>query len=156
MQTRALSWSRGPSRIAFSPTNAATFEMDYRLVVARGRSARLGFADSQGVTTAQAARLAAQGETDMVAAPRITSPRNGATITERATKVTGVVSAGANGLPVEVLVNGHPAKLVPNKAGTAASYVVSFSESLGKHRITAVAVDAAGNRRATSVMVTNT
>lgn len=156
VQTRALSWSRGPSRIAFSPTNAATFEMDYRLVVARGRSARLGFADSQGVTTAQAARLAAQGETDMVAAPRISSPRNGATITGRATKVTGVVSAGANGLPVEVLVNGHPAKLVPNKAGTAASYVVSFSESLGKHRITAVAVDAAGNRRATSVTVTNT
>ena len=155
IQTRALTWSRAPSQIAFSPTDAATFEMDYRLVVPRGGRVDLGFADSQGVTTAQATRLAAQGQADMMPAPGISTPAKGAVLRGRTTKVTGVVKAGANGLPVTVSVSGHPAKLTPNKAGTRASYAVTFSESLGKHTIRVVAVDVVGTKRSSSVTVTN-
>lgn len=155
IQTRALTWSRAPSRIAFSPTDASRFEMDYRLVVPGGGRAHLGFADSQGVTTAQAARTAAQGETDMVPAPRITSPKKGAVVAGRTTKVTGVVSLGANGLPTRVSVEGHAARLKPNKAGTKATFSVTFAESLGKHTLKVLVVDAAGNRRTTTTTVTN-
>jgi hypothetical protein len=73
----------------------------------------------------------------------------------RTTKVTGVVSLGANGLPTRVSVEGHAARLKPNKAGTKATFSVTFAESLGKHTLKVLVVDSAGNRRTTTTTVTN-
>jgi hypothetical protein len=73
----------------------------------------------------------------------------------RSTTVKGKVRAGANGLPVSVTVNGHAATLTPTSA-TTAKFKVTFKESLGKHTLTAVAKDAAGNTRRASIRVRNT
>jgi hypothetical protein len=152
--TRAITWSRTPVRLAFSPTAPDTFDMTYRLTVPKGGSVHLGFTDSDGTLTSQAVSLGKRGEAGMMPAPRITSPTRGTVIGGRTTKVTGVVTAGADGLPTSVTVNGHRAKLKITGASRA-RYAVTFSEALGAHTLKVVAKDAAGNRRTTSVKVRN-
>ena len=152
--TRAITWSRTPARLAFSPTAPDTFAMSYRLTVPKGGSVHLGFTDSDGTLTSQAVGLGRRGEAGMMPAPRITSPAPGGAIEGRTTKVTGVVTAGANGLPTSVTVNGHAAQLKVTGASRA-RYSVTFTEALGKHTLEVVARDAAGNRRTASVKVRN-
>jgi hypothetical protein len=109
---------------------------------------------SEAVSTSRAAALAGRAERAMMANPRITSPAEGAVIHGTSTTVKGVVRAGANGLPTSVTVNGHAAKLTPHGASRG-TFTVTFTEGLGKHTIEAVAHDAGGNTRATSVKVRN-
>ncbi len=153
--TRAITWSRTPSRITFSGSDPNTFEMSYRLRVPKGGSVHLGFADSDGVLTSQAVALGHRGERDMMSAPRISSPDPGSVIHGRTTTVKGVVTSGANGLPTSVTVNGHAATLKPNKSGSKAAFAATFDESLGKHTVTVVAKDAGGNTRSASVRIRN-
>jgi Glucodextranase, domain B len=153
--TRALSWSRPPSGIVFSPTNEATFELDYRLVVPKHGSAFLGFGDSVAVRTTGAVSLGAKAERDMMPVPVIVGPRDGAVLPGHKTTVTGVVHAGANGLPVTVTVNGHRVKLKVRKGGRSASFTDTFTEGTGKHIITVRATDSAGNSRSSSIRVRN-
>jgi hypothetical protein len=152
--TRAITWSRAPSHVAVSPTDVSAFELAYGLTVPKGGSAHLGFADSEAVTTAAASALGARGAADMMPDPRITSPSNHGHVAGTTTRVKGTVRAGANGLPVAVTVNGHRATLTA-RSGTTATFAVTFRESLGRHTLTAVARDAAGNTRRTSITVTN-
>jgi hypothetical protein len=152
--TRAITWSRAPGRVQISPTDVSEFEMTFPLTVPKGGVAQIGFADSEAVTTAAAKGLAAQGVADMMPNPRITAPDNHSVIKGKRTTVKGKVRAGANGLPVSVRVNGHAATLTRTGA-TTARFKVTFKESLGKHVLTAVARDAGGNRRSTSVTVRN-
>jgi hypothetical protein len=152
--TRAITWSRAPSHVAVSPTDVSAFELAYGLTVPKGGSAHLGFADSEAVTTAAASTLGARGAADMMPDPRITSPSNHGHVAGTTTRVKGTVRAGANGLPVAVTVNGHRATLTA-RSGTTATFAVTFRESLGRHTLTAVARDAAGNTRRTSITVTN-
>jgi hypothetical protein len=126
-----------------------------RLVIPRGGSVGVGFADSSALLTGGAQRLGVKAEHDMMPAPRITAPGSGDVVKGTKTTVSGVVHAGANGLPVRVLVNGHRVKLKVSQGGTVAKFKDTFSESLGKHRIRVVAKDAAGNKRSTSVHVVN-
>jgi hypothetical protein len=91
-----------------------------------------------------------------MAAPRITSPADHAVVHGRSTTVKGVVVAGANGLPTSVTVNGHAAALKPTTSRSKATFAVTFSESLGRHTLRAVARDAGGNVRSTSISVRNT
>lgn len=157
--TRALTWSRPPSSVRFSPTRDTSFELDYRLVVPRRGSVRLGFADSVAVRTTGAVSLGRHGARDMMPAPRVSSPRPGSTVSGSKLKVTGVVTAGANGLPVSVDVSapgvvGGQAKLKPNKAGTRAKYVITLTHvGQGSHRITVMATDAVGLHRSTKLTV---
>ena len=153
--TRALTWSRTPDSVRFG-AGATSFDLSYRLVVPAGGSTHLGFADADSALTRVARALATQSEAEMMTAPRITSPADGATVPGRSTSVKGVVRAGANGLPTSVAVNGHAAALKPNKAGSRATFAVTFSESLGRHTLTAVARDAGGNVRTSSISVRNT
>jgi hypothetical protein len=153
--TRAITWSRTPSRVSFSFANGAGFALDYRLTVPRKGGVHLGFADSDSPLTSRSAALGRRGEADMMSSPRIASPTKGAGIKGRTTKVTGVVKAGANGLPTSVRVNGHAAKLKPSKSGARARFTVTFTEPLGKHTLKAVAKDAVGNKRSSTVEVTN-
>jgi hypothetical protein len=152
--TRAITWSRPPSRLAFAADDATVFGMQYSLTVPKNGVVALGFTDSQATLTSTARALGSGAAADMMPTPRITSPGKGAVITGKRTKVTGVVRAGANGLPVSVTVNGHPAALKPSGAGRATFRVV-FDESLGKHTLTARARDAGGNVRSTSITVRN-
>lgn len=152
--TRAITWSRPPDRLAFSADDATVFGLQYALAVPKNGTAALGLTDSQATLTSTARALGSRAADDMMPAPRITSPARGAVITGKRTKVTGVVRAGANGLPVSVTVNGHRATLKPTGASRATYHVV-FDESLGKHTLTAVARDAGGNRRSTSITVRN-
>jgi hypothetical protein len=153
--TRALTWSRTPSRIAFSPTEASEFELDYHLTVPKAGSVQLGFADSVGELTSSAMTLAAHGKRDMMSAPAILVPRAGQVIEGTKTTVAGVVYAGANGLPVWVKIDGHRVKLKVAKKGTFARFTDTFHEALGKHTITVLAKDAAGLKRSASVHVRN-
>jgi hypothetical protein len=153
LSTLGLSWSRAPSRISF--VDDREFELDYALTVPRSGSVRLGFASSVGVLTSATRELATRAERDMMPTPRIHAPKAGSVVKGTKTKVSGVVLAGANGLPVSVRVNGHRARLKVNKAGTRARFTVTFTESLGRHKLTAVAKDAAGLRRSASVRVRN-
>ncbi len=152
--TRAMTWSRTPARLSFSPSAPDTFAMTYRLTVPKGGSVHLGFTDSDATLTRQAFGLGARAENGMMPVPRITSPTRGTAIEGRTTKVTGVVTAGANGLPTSVTVNGHVATLKA-KGASRATYTVTFTEALGRHTLTVTAKDAAGNRRTTSVKVRN-
>jgi hypothetical protein len=153
--TRALTWSRAPGHVKISSTDVSEFEMTYALTVPKNGAAHVGFADSEAITTAAASALASRGVADMMPNPRITSPADHAVIKGRSTTVKGKVRAGANGLPVSVTVNGHAATLTPTSA-TTAKFKVTFKESLGKHTLTAVAKDAAGNTRRASIRVRNT
>ena len=152
--TRAVTWSRTPTRLAFAPGDATVFAMGYRLHVPGNGTARLGFTDSEAVRTSAAAQAGRRAAAAMMPTPRITVPGKGAVITGRKTVVRGTVRAGANGLPVSVTVNGHAATLTP-KGARRATYRVVFKESLGRHRLTAVARDAGGNVRSTSITVRN-
>jgi hypothetical protein len=154
--TRALSWSRTPDSVRFGDGVTTSFDLSYRLVVPKGGSTHLGFADGDSALTRDALALARQSEADMMPAPRITSPAAGAVVHGRSTTVEGVVRAGANGLPTSVKVNGHAASLKPNKARSKAAFAVTFSESLGRHTLTAVARDAGGNVRSSSIRIRNT
>jgi hypothetical protein len=153
--TRAMTWSRTPSSIRFAPTAPDTFAMSYRLTVPKDGTTQLGFTDSDAGPTGRAVALGAKAEADMMPAPSITSPAKGAVIQGRATTVRCVVRSGANGLPTSVTVNGHVAKVKPNKSASRATFTVTFGESIGRHTLRAVATDAGGNRRSTSVKVTN-
>jgi hypothetical protein len=152
--TRAITWSRTPTSIHFSNTDLTDFGITYTLHVPKGGAARLGFTDSDAVRTSQARALGARGEADMMPAPRILTPADGAAIKGTKTIVTGVVDVGANGLPTSVTVNGHPAKLTV-KGPSEATFKVTFDESLGKHVISALAKDGFGNTRSASVTVKN-
>jgi hypothetical protein len=154
--TRALTWSRPPSRVSFASGDATAYELDYRLTVPKGGSVRLGFADSSSVRTAATRVLGRRAAADMMPAPRITSPRPGSAATGTKTKVAGVVRLGANGLPTSVKVNGHRARLKPNRSGSKATFKVTLTEAAGKHTLTAVARDAAGNTRSVSVVIRTT
>lgn len=152
--TRAITWSRTPRRLGFAAGDPTVFGMSYTLKVARNGVARLGFTDSQSTLTSGAERLGKRAAADMMPVPRITRPAKRAVIKGKKTVVTGTVRAGANGLPVSVTVNGHAATLTA-KGATRATYKVVFQESLGKHTLTAVARDAGGNARSTSITVRN-
>lgn len=154
--TRALTWSRTPDSVRFGDGITTSFDLNYRLVVPRGGSTHLGFTDADSALTRTAVALARRSAAEMMTAPRITFPADGAVVHGRSTTVEGVVRAGANGLPTSVAVNGHAATMKANKAGSKATFSVTFSESLGKHTLTAVARDAGGNVRRASISVRNT
>lgn len=66
----------------------------------------------------------------------------------RKISVSGTVSAGANGLPTSVAVTGHAATFT-----ATGRYAVSFTTTLGKHTITAIARDVVGTTGSKSITV---
>ena len=153
--TVAGTWSRPPSKVIFHSAAQNEFGMAYRLAVPGGGVAFLGFGYSERWSTVDAKTLATLAVRDMVVAPTITSPHQGATVHGRSTTVKGVLKAGANGLPTSVNVNGHAAKII--RTGSAsATYRVTFKEALGRHRIKVVARDSVGTKASASIRVTNT
>jgi hypothetical protein len=90
----------------------------------------------------------------MIEAPHISGPADGKVIKGHDTDVHGFVTAGANGLPAKVTVNGHTAHL-KTVSETKATYQASFRESFGKHKLVVVARDDAGNSKSASVKVKN-
>lgn len=153
--TRALTWSRAPSRLAFSGGKADQLEMSYRLAVPASGLASLGLTDSERPLTTDVEALVAEAVADLrVPRPAITSPHPGGVVHGRRTTVRGTVTAGPNGLPVSVRVDGHLAKVTATSA-TKASFSVRFKESLGKHTLIAVARDTAGNTAHASLTIHN-
>jgi hypothetical protein len=152
--TLGLTWSRAPQKVLFSGSTVNTFALPYALNVPANGAAHLGFAYSKRVETKDAKTLAAIAVNEMVNAPTISSPANGAVIHGQTTTVKGNVTLGANGLPTNVVVNGHAAPLTKVSA-TKETYSASFSESLGKHTINVTAKDVAGNTKSKSISVTN-
>jgi hypothetical protein len=141
--------------MVFAHSSADLFSFRYSLNVPANGRGFLGFADSESVTTSGAKSLGTLAVRDMMGAPSITSPSNGAVLGSTTTTVKGKLSAGANGLPTSVTVNGHHAAITRTSL-TTATYRVTFSESVGKHKITATARDVAGNTRSRSITVRNT
>lgn len=152
--TRAVTWSRPPTHLGFSSSDASVFAVSYALKVPKNGAALLGFTDSSAVRTSTARRLGADAVAGVMAAPRITSPAKGAVVKGTKTVVKGVLRAGVNGLPVSVEVDGHPATVTPTSA-TRARFKVVLMEQPGRHPLTAVAKDAGGNKRSTTVTVRN-
>jgi hypothetical protein len=152
--TLGLSWSRAPSKLQFSHTDVNSFAMPYSMTVPAGGKSYVGFAVSEANTTSAASSLAAKATREVVVAPTMTSPKPGAVIHGHLTTVKGSVSLGANGLPTSVKVNGHAAKLTKVSA-TKDTYAVTFRETFGRHKLTVVARDLAGNTASISRRVTN-
>jgi hypothetical protein len=152
--TIGFTWSRPPASIHHTDNRLSDFDMRYALDVPAGGAAFVGFAESKNVTTAQVKSLAAAAVGDMVNAPSISSPAKNAVIGSTVTTVTGMITAGGNGLPTSVTVNGHAATIHKTSA-TGATYAVTFTEPVGKHTITVTARDTVGNARSTSITVTN-
>ena len=153
-ETLGLTWSRAPSRLQYSTSDANTFVMPFSVSVPAGGKGYLGFAVSQALSTSGASSLAAVATREMVATPTITAPKPGAVIHGHATTVRGRVFLGANGMPTSVKVNGHAATLT-RVSSTVESYAVTFSETYARHKLTVVARDNAGNTRSRSIHVTN-
>jgi hypothetical protein len=147
--TMAATWSRPPSKVFFG-TTPDSFQMQYALHVTAKRPAFIGFAISERWRTADVKRLAAAGAADFVVKPVITSPHGGATIHGTSITVKGSLTAGANGLPTTVKVNGHAASITATNA-THATYKVTIHTSGSEHKIKVVATDAVGNSASTSV-----
>jgi hypothetical protein len=147
-------WSRGPSNIRFSFATTDQYGLAYAVAVPASGSATLGFAISERWSTADVVPLAKLAVADMLPGVSVTSPANGARIRGSKTHVSGNLTAGANGLPTAVMVNGHKATITVHSS-TSASYAVRFSEPLGRHQITAAATDAAGNARSASISIRN-
>jgi len=154
--TTAATWSRPPSKITFSsnPTERDEFGMSFSVGVPASGTGFLGFATSERWSTTDVKHLAAMAVADMVTPPSIRSPHRGATIHGRSTSVKGSLTAGANGLPTKVIVNGHRAHITRTSSSTA-TYRVTFSESLGRHTITVRATDSVGNSAKSSTSVRN-
>ncbi|HEX3931729.1 MAG TPA: hypothetical protein VHW64_13570 [Nocardioides sp.] len=152
--TRAVTWSRPPTHVAFSTTDASLFGASYSLKVHKHGSATLGFTDSLGERTSTAKRLGRAAVSSVMSFPRITSPKKGAVVDGRKTVVKGILRAGVNGLPASVRVEGQPATITASGASRA-TFKVVLHEPPGKHTLTAVATDAGGNKRSTSVTVRN-
>jgi hypothetical protein len=149
-----FSWSRPPQKLQFGHNLATRLSMPYVLTVPAGATRYLGFAESEHLTVSDTVNLANIAVTEMVNVPSISSPAPGATVHGKSTTVKGSVSLGANGLPTSVTVNGHAAALTTVSA-TKRTFAVTFSETLGKHTITVVAKDSAGNTRSRSIKITN-
>jgi hypothetical protein len=147
--TVALTWSKAPPQIVFAHSGANQFDMKYALTVPASGTAFLGFADSQNVSTAGAQSLGSLASGDMINAPTISSPANGAVLSSTSTTVKGNLTAGANGLPTAVVVAGHHATITRTSA-TTATYQVTFTESVGAHTFNAIATDSAGNAKASN------
>jgi hypothetical protein len=152
--TLGVTWSRAPQKVQFAHDTPNLFGMPYTLGVAAHGRADLGFAYTAAVTTAAERRLGAISEHEMVATPSIASPADGAQVNGTSTTVRGAVAIGANGLPVKVTVNGHIAPLT-TVSDTKRTYAVTFTEALGKHKITVTAIDSAGNKQSKSIKITN-
>jgi hypothetical protein len=152
--TRAVTWSRPPTHLAFSATDASVFGVDYSLHVPSHGSVQLGFTDSETVLTSSALALSKAAVAGVMPNPRITSPAKGAVVTGKKTVVKGVVRAGVNGLPVSVRVAGVQATITAISA-TKARFKAVLQEPPGKHTLTATATDAGGNKRSTSITVRN-
>jgi hypothetical protein len=153
--TVALTWSKAPSQISFAHSSADQFDMKYSLTVPASGSAFLGFADSQNTLTSGAQSLGNLASSEMINAPTVTSPANGAVISGTTTTVKGNLTAGANGLPISVVVAGHNATITKTSA-TTATYQVTFTESVGTHTFNATATDSAANTKASaSITVQN-
>ena len=152
--TLGFTWSKAPSSIRFDGGANKVFALTYGLSVPSGGKAYLGFAYSERLRTTDTQSLAKAAVGEMINAPAISSPKNGATITGHSTTVKGSVTAGANGLPTKVTVNGHTAKLT-KVSSTKATYQVTFTESFAKHVLTATAFDNAGNTKSRAIHVRN-
>jgi hypothetical protein len=152
--TLAESWSRGPSKIFYSATSGDQFSLAYSLAVPSGGQGFLGFAISERWSTSDVNPLASAAVADMMSAPSITSPTNGARVHGKKTRVQGKLVAGANGLPTSVKVNGHKATITKHSS-TSASYSVKFREAIGRHKITVTATDVGGNARTASIRIRN-
>jgi hypothetical protein len=68
--------------------------------------------------------------------------------------VKGVVTAGANGLPVSVTVDGHRATLA-SRTDSSGTFRVVLDQPVGRHTVTATARDAGGNVRSASITMRN-
>jgi len=152
--TLGFTWSKAPSSIRFDGGANKVFALTYGLSVPSGGKAYLGFAYSERLLTTDTQSLARAAVAEMMNAPTISAPKNGAVITGKSTTVKGAVTAGANGLPTKVTVNGHAAKLTKVSA-TKATYAVTFSAAFGKHVLKATAYDNAGNSQSRSITVRN-
>jgi hypothetical protein len=150
--TVGFTWSRPPAFKFGNDPNVLA--MTYNLPVPAHSAAYLGFAYSQNTQVSSVQSLARAAQTDMMPNPRITSPANGAHLAGTSTTVKGTLAIGANGLPKSVKVNGHNATIT-RTSSTTAKFAVTFSESAGSHKITAVATDNGGNVRSTHISVTN-
>jgi hypothetical protein len=153
--TVGVTWGRPPSVVKFAQSATNLYGLRYALSVPANGKAFLGFALSESIATSATQALGALAVADMVNVPAITSPLANASVPTQSTTVKGSVTAGANGLPTSVLVNGHAATIHKTSA-TAATYAVTFSEAWGKHTITVVAKDVVGNTRSKAITVTNT
>jgi hypothetical protein len=136
------------------PLQRDEFGMAYSVKVPAGGKGFLGFAVSERWSTSDVKQLASTAVADMVNPPSISSPHHRATIHGHSTTVKGSLSAGANGLPTKVSVNGNPAHIT-RTGSTTATYTVTFSESTGKHTLTVTATDSVGNSARSSTSVKN-
>jgi hypothetical protein len=149
--TIGLTWSRTPSSVHFSATTNDQFRLAYSLKIPARGAARIGFAASQSQTTSQVRTLGAEAVADMMAVPAISTPKSGAKLSSHSVTVKGTVGLGANGLPSAVLVDAHAAKITAGSSSVA--YVAHITLSAGRHTITVVARDAAGNTSSRRVTV---
>ncbi|MFL5798587.1 MAG: hypothetical protein ACJ77A_11730 [Actinomycetota bacterium] len=152
--TLGLTWSRAPSKVQFSPSDATYFAMPYSVSLPAGGAGYVGFAYSNHVATTDTRKLAGVAVAEVVSTPTINSPADGATITGHTTTVKGSVTLGANGLPTSVSVSGHAAHLTKVNASRE-TYSVTFTETFGQHTITVTAKDPAGNARSKSITIKN-
>ena len=84
------------------------------------------------------------------AAPAITAPADGSTDTDGAVTVSGTAEPGAS---VRVLDGGAPVGAAATAAATGGAWSVALTLADGRHALTAVATDAAGNASPASAAV---
>jgi hypothetical protein len=119
--------------------NSGSFDLSYRPTVPAGGSWTMTQAFSTAFSNAQVTTLATGAAAAMMPSVAITAPESGATVKNEPATVSGTVTAGGNGLPPAVLING-----VSTPVSSSGGFSTKVPLAPGANTVTASATDAGG------------
>ncbi len=135
----AITFSGLPDDFAFAPSGLAGethFTATFTRTISPTAPVTLTQVFSWSSTSSQARTLAATAQSAQSPTVTITSPAGEATLTTSPAHITGIVTAGGNGLPETVTVQGEQVKLAPDGSFSAEVPLLT-----GANTITATATD---------------
>lgn len=135
----AITLSAPPSGVFFEASGGSSFDLAYRATVPAGGSWMTTQAFSTAFTNAGVTTLATGAAAAMMPSIAIGAPKSGATVTSEPATVSGTVTAGGNGRPSSVVVNG-----VSTPVNSSGGFSTKVPLAPGANTITASAIDTGG------------
>jgi hypothetical protein len=135
----AMTLSAPPQGAFFDSSEAGDFYLLYRPTVPAGGSWTITQAFSTAFSSADVTNLSGGAAAAMMPSVAISAPKSGTKATDEPEAVTGTVTAGGNGLPSSVIVNG-----VSSPVSSSGAFSAQVPLAPGANTITASITDAGG------------